>query len=76
MKLYKKWCDELYALVQEKRQIFLILNTLLFGVIGFFVWYVIHFFFLNRIDWLICFIGYPAVCLGYMGGLLYFMRMD
>lgn len=76
MKLYEKWCDGLYELVQKNRKVFLAINTLLFGLIGFLLWYGLHFFFLDRLDWMICFIGYSATCLGYLGGLIYFMRMD
>lgn len=76
MNLYDEWCEELYELVDKKRGLFLLINTFCFGMLGLLLWLVIHFFFLNRIDWLLCFVGYPAMCFGYMGGLLYFLRKD
>lgn len=76
MKYYFYWCEELYKALKENKYLFLTVNTICFGILGLCIWYVLHFFCLNRIDWLICFIGYPAVIPGYLGGLFYFLRMD
>ena len=39
--------------------------------IGAGIWLLIGRLFLPGIDWLICFIGYPAIFLGFFGGILY-----
>ncbi len=76
MKYYFGWCEDLYHALKENRFVFLLVNTVCFGFIGFCIWYILHFFCLDRLDWLICFIGYPAMVLGYFGGLFYFLQMD
>ena len=39
--------------------------------IGAGIWLLIGRFFLPGIDWLICFMGYPAIFIGFFGGILY-----
>lgn len=39
--------------------------------IGAGIWLLIGRLFLPGIDWLICFIGYPAIFVGFFGGILY-----
>ena len=76
MKYYWEWCDKLYKLLKENRTLFLMVNTICFGVLGYMIWFGLHFFCLNRLDWLICFVGYSAMVAGYAGGLFYFMKID
>ena len=40
-------------------------------VIGGAIWLILGRFILPGIDWLICFMGYPAVFIGLLGGILY-----
>ncbi len=76
MKIYWNWCEYLYLLLKCKTGSFLFINTLIFGIAGFLVWYLLHFFCLNNPEDMICFAGYFAVLPGYLGGLFYFMRKD
>ncbi len=45
----------------SKFRAFLLIEALIFGLIGFAVWGVVQFFALSSIDWMICFIGYPVI---------------
>lgn len=74
MKFYWDWCDTLFDFLHEKVDFFLFVNTVIFGFLGFFVWYILHFICLDSLVGMVCFIGYSAVLLGYLGGLFYFMR--
>lgn len=76
MKYYWDWCDILFDFLHERVAFFLFVNTVIFGCLGFFVWYILHFFCLDSLIGMICFIGYSAVISGYLGGLFYFMRKD
>lgn len=76
MKIYWDWCDTIFDLMNKKIDFFLFINTVVFGFLGFLIWYILHFICLNNIEGLLCFVGYFAVLPGYMGGLIYFMRKD
>ncbi len=54
-----------------KNILYLGLLVLLHGCIGGAVWGLIGRFFLPEIEWLICFVGYPAMFGGFFGGVLY-----
>ncbi len=57
---------------KTKNSLFLLAMIAFYGIIGFLVWLVLgQRLFENRIDWMICFIGYPAVILGFFQGILY-----
>ena len=61
---------------QKKSQhIFLWLNTVFFGVIGFLVWLVLRNLNLNNWDWAVVFAGYPAFFIGILGGILYLYKL-
>lgn len=64
----KKWN------LENKITLFLFVTTLLPATIGFFIWFILHFFVLNKITWALCFIGYPGYFIGLLGGILYLYR--
>lgn len=54
-----------------KMKLFLCFLVIANIVMGAGVWFLIGRIFLPGIDWLICFMGYPAVFVGFLGGVLY-----
>lgn len=61
----KKFWDNL-----KKAYIFLLANILVCSLIGFLLWRIIFSHSLEGIDWMLCFIGYPAFFIGFLGGLM------
>lgn len=59
---------------QKANIFFLLINTLIAGIGGFFIWFIIHFFTLNKIAWALCFIGYPGFFIGLLGGILFLYK--
>ena len=59
---------------EGKVRLFLFLSTFMSGIIGFGVWFIIHFFALNKISWALCFITIPGILVGYIGGIVYLLR--
>ena len=53
---------------------FLIANVMFWGMIGFLLWSVIQLFALKKIDYALCFIGYPAFFIGIVGGTLFLWK--
>lgn len=49
-------------------------NMILFGVLGLALWSVVQIFAFQTVEWMICFIGYPAFFLGCIGGILWLGR--
>ena len=60
---------------QLKITTFLFCSTVLAALMGFSIWWCIHFFVLNRMDWMICFMGYPALFAGFLGGVFYLWKL-
>ena len=56
--------------------LFLFLTTLLSSVIGYLVWYCVHFFTCNSTSIAICFIGYAGYFFGFLGGILYLYKNE
>ena len=54
-----------------KNAMFLCLRILFYAVIGALTWFVIGRRVLPGVDWLICFIGYPALLAGFVAGVIY-----
>ncbi|MCR4922400.1 MAG: hypothetical protein K5931_00100 [Lachnospiraceae bacterium] len=54
-----------------KNRIYLMLLILINIIIGGAIWLLIGRLLLPGIEWLICFMGYPAVFIGFFGGVLY-----
>lgn len=58
----------------NRKHLFLFLNSLLFGILGFGVWLVVSRFTLATIDWMLCFIGYPGFFFGFIGGFIFLCK--
>lgn len=57
--------------IENKYGLFLFITTSISSVIGFVIWFALHFFILNKISWAICFTGYPGFFIGLIGGIIY-----
>lgn len=58
----------------KRPYLFLILNTLFWMACGLLEWGIIHFFAFKSIMWAICFAGYPAFFIGFIGGVLFLWK--
>lgn len=61
----KKYSEE------RKIRIFLFINCLKYGVLGFLIWLVVKMFALNTWEWALCFICYPGFLIGYIGSFIF-----
>ena len=52
----------------------LILNTLFWMVCGLLVWGILQFFVFKSLMWAICFAGYPAFFIGFVGGVFFLWK--
>lgn len=57
--------------LMEKNALFLVTVIIINCLLGAFIWFVLGRYVLPGIEWLICFMGYPAVFLGGIGGTIY-----
>lgn len=71
MKLIWNAVNKLNLYEKEKNYLFLLGSFILYGLIGFIIWTLIQFFVLSELEWMFCFIGYPAIFIGFAGGILY-----
>lgn len=71
MKSVWNYINNLNLDTERKNKLFLFLNTLISGLLGAFLWVPVHFFALRTIEWLICFVGYAAVFIGFFDGIIY-----
>ncbi len=71
MKRTWKWVNSLKVKKGTKVRLFLWIQTLINIMIGAVLWLLVGRLFLPGIDWLICFMGYPAMFIGLLGGTLY-----
>lgn len=65
------WVDYKALSRDGKVRIFLCLNCLKYGFLGFVAWLLVSRIALGTVDWAICFVGYPGFFVGYLGGILY-----
>ncbi len=66
-----KLINELKAKRDDKNRLFLCVSVILFALLGGLVWLIIGKRFLPGLGWMICFLGYPAVFGGFLGGALF-----
>ncbi|RHV34749.1 hypothetical protein DXB54_05145 [Coprococcus sp. OM04-5BH] len=64
--LDKNACDK-----PRKEKIFLVCYMLFCAVVGALTWLAVGRFIFSGLPWLICFIGYPGIFIGFFGGILY-----
>ena len=63
--------NDLKVKKNHKIKMFIWLTTILYGLTGALIWGLIGRLILPEITWLFCFIGYPAVFMGWFGGGIY-----
>lgn len=62
--------------IKSLRGVFLAANMLVTALLGLAVWIVVDFFADASVVSLVCAVGYPAVFVGLIGGVLYLMNKD
>lgn len=58
----------------DRRRLFILISVLLNAILGLILWLIIGRIYLPQIEWMVCFVGYPAVLAGYIGGITYLYR--
>ena len=76
MKTIWKFVDKLNIGNQTKNAVYIILMFFIGLIIGGILWAALGRLFLPEISWLICFIGYPGVFFGILGGALYLFEHE
>ena len=76
MKQTWKMVNRMKLTKDDKNGLFLFLMIVESAVIGMLVWSFLARYILPEIAWLLVFIGYPAVFVGFFGGALYLYRHD
>ena len=76
MKIIWKMINSLYVKCETKNLLFLALSTVGCALLGAAVWLLAGSWFLPDKVWFICFSGYSAVFIGYIGGILYLFGHD
>lgn len=62
--------------VKNKQRAFVFASVLVFLLIGAAAWAVLGQFILPGLDWLLVFMGYPAMLGGFFGGMIYLYNHD
>lgn len=60
---------------KSRENCFRFMNFLLFGLIGLIIWLIVRQFALDSTEWLLCFIGFPAVFCGLFGASIYILNV-
>ena len=76
MKILWNVVNELKIKKEAKNKIYLAILILINIVTGGVVWLTLGRFILPGRDWLLCFMGYSAILVGFFGGLLYLYNHD
>lgn len=76
MKQTWKMVNRMKLTKDDKNGLFLFLMIVESAVIGMLVWIFLARYILPEIAWLLVFIGYPSVFVGFFGGALYLYRHD
>lgn len=61
---------------RHKTYMFISLTVALSSLLGFMVWYPLHFYMLKEFTWMLCFIGYFGFFIGFIGGTLFLYNND
>lgn len=69
-----KWIADRNISYEKKLKVFLLLNTILFGMLGFVVWAIVSKFTLDTWYFALCFFGYAAFFIGFIGGYIFIVR--
>ena len=76
MKHLWKYINKSNITQKARTYLYLTLATISWNIIGFAVWYLIHFFALDSIVWAICFSGYSGFFLGFVNGVMFLSEQD
>ena len=71
MKRIWRYVNEYNLSSDDKTKLYIALQIMKYTIIGGLIWLVIGRFYLPELAWLLCFMGYPAVTLGWFGSTLY-----
>lgn len=63
--------DQLHFDIKQKRNLFLMINTVFAAIVGLLLWCIVRNFCLPTLDWAICFAGYPGMFWGLLGGTIF-----
>lgn len=74
MKKIEKLISTLHMTTEQKQNVFIMFNVLICGIMGAVLWAVVGRYMLSSLSWLFCFMGYPAVFIGFCGSILYLYR--
>lgn len=61
---------------EYKNKLFILLSVVEYCLIGGLIWLVLGKIYFPGISWLLCFIGYPGIFIGFFGSILYLYRHD
>lgn len=62
--------------VKMKNKLHIALATILSSLCGLVIWFVVGRLFLKDVSWMLCFIGYPGVFLGFFGSIVYLYNRE
>ena len=74
MNILWNWINGKEQSYEWKTRLFLTLNCIVFGILGFVLWMILRNFAFDSIECAICFVGYPGFCVGYLGGFVFLYR--
>lgn len=76
--MHKIWTlvNQLKIAKAKKVRLFLCLMTCISGLAGSFIWLIIARSWLKSLAWLLCFIAYPAIFVGIIGGMIYLYKHE
>ena len=63
--------NQLSVKKSTKNTIYINVEIVVYALLGALVWFILGRFFLPGLDWLLCFIGYPALYVGLFGRTFY-----
>lgn len=68
------WIDSKNLSDGAKANLFLFISSLISGAVGFIVWLIVSKYALNSWEWAACFVGYPGIFVGFIGGYIFLCR--
>ena len=72
-----KWIDSKKLPVKVRDALFLATMTLIYALIGFLLWLVVGIrLFGNRVDWMLCFVGFLAIFPGFLMAIIYLYKYE
>lgn len=74
MKRLWNWIDTKNFTKESKIGVFLSLNCILYGLIGFVIWLMVRNVAFDTWESALCFVGYPSVFVGFLGGYFFLCR--